>query len=64
MMLWNQSSKPAQNVLSYRTIGCFLIFSVCIKVKASNSSSIVPNPPGITTKAWLYFTNMTFRTKK
>src|SRR6185437_10805535 len=35
-----------------------------MSVRASNISSRVPNPPGKTTKAVEYFTNIVFRTKK
>jgi hypothetical protein len=41
-----------------------LIFFVWISVSASNSSSIVPKPPGNTTNAVEYFTRSTLRTKK
>lgn len=37
---------------------------VCISVSASNASSSVPKPPGISTKAHEYFTSSTLRTKK
>jgi len=46
------------------TTGKPLILPVWISVAVSNASSIVPKPPGNTTKAYEYFTNMTFRTKK
>ena len=39
-------------------------FLVCTRVIDSNISSRVPNPPGMITKAWLYLTNITLRTKK
>src|SRR6185503_19909334 len=47
-----------------RITGNGLTLRVWIRVTASNSSSSVPKPPGMITKAWLYFTNMTLRTKK
>src|SRR5262249_18845956 len=47
-----------------RTIGKSWIFFVWMRVRASKSSSIVPTPPGITTKAYEYLTSMTLRTKK
>jgi hypothetical protein len=37
---------------------------VCINVMTSNASSRVPKPPGITTKAVEYLTNITLRTNK
>ena len=46
------------------TTGKFSIFAVWMSVSASKSSSIVPRPPGMTTKAYEYFTSMTLRTKK
>jgi len=39
-----------------------VIFPVATKVRASNSSSIVPYPPGSTTNAWEYLTKMVFLT--
>jgi hypothetical protein len=47
-----------------RNTGKGVTFLVCISVSASNSSSIVPNPPGNTTKAVEYLTSITLRTKK
>ena len=60
----NQLSSPDQWPLPTSTIGNWVIFPVCTRVRASNSSSSVPNPPGSTTNAWEYFTNMVLRTKK
>src|SRR5437667_347327 len=45
-------------------MGNLVILPVCTSVTASNSSSSVPNPPGSTTKACEYLTNMVLRTKK
>ena len=40
------------------------VLCVWTSVSASMSSSIVPKPPGSTTYADAYFTNMTLRAKK
>ena len=45
-------------------MGKLITLWVCTSVSASNSSSNVPNPPGITTKPSEYFTNMVLRAKK
>src|SRR5229473_2437221 len=45
-------------------MGNLVILPVCTSVTASNSSSSVPKPPGNTTKACEYLTNMVLRTKK
>ena len=37
---------------------------VCTRVRASNSSSNVPKPPGSTTNPSEYFTNIVLRAKK
>lgn len=57
-------SKPLQNSLPTRINGTCNIFPVCVNVRTSKNSSIVPNPPGIMIKACEYFTNITLRTKK
>ena len=59
-----QSIKPRQCSVPKRMIGKRPSFPVWISVRASNSSSSVPNPPGKITKASAYFTNIVFRTKK
>ncbi len=59
-----QSSSPFQYDESYNTIGNRLIFRVWMRVRASNSSSRVPNPPGKMAKPLAYLTNIVFRTKK
>ena len=41
-----------------------MIFPVATRVTASNSSSIVPKPPGSTTKACEYLMKQVLRTKK
>ena len=45
-----------------RTSGKSRIFPVWISTAVSKISSSVPNPPGSATKAYEYFTSMTFRT--
>src|SRR5258708_30062286 len=45
-------------------MGTLVILPVGTSVTASNSSSSVPKPPGSTTKACEYLTNMVLRTKK
>ena len=60
----SQSMSPLQKAVPTRIIGIFLILEVWISVIASISSSRVPNPPGKTTNACAYLTNITFRTKK
>ena len=60
----SHSSRPLQYALSYSTTGNRWILPVCTSVTASNSSSSVPKPPGNTTNASEYFTNIVFRTKK
>ncbi len=59
-----QSSSPRQYSTPISTTGNRVTFRVCTSVSASNSSSIVPNPPGSTTNAWAYLTNMVLRAKK
>src|SRR5687767_3041497 len=64
-VLRSQSTRPSQySVGPARITGKAFTFRVWIRVTASNSSSRVPKPPGRITNARLYFTNMTFRTKK
>ena len=41
-----------------------MTFWVCTRVSDSNSSSSVPKPPGSTTNARAYLTNMVLRAKK
>ena len=41
-----------------------MTFWVCTSVMASNSSSIVPKPPGSTMNPRAYLTNMVLRAKK
>src|SRR5699024_394711 len=60
----SQSSSPCQYSRPTSTTGNMSILWVCIRHSASNSSSKVPNPPGITTKPLEYFTNIVLRTKK
>ena len=55
---------PDQYALPKSTTGKSFTLSVWIRVSASNISSRVPNPPGKTTKAEEYFTNISLRTKK
>ena len=47
-----------------RTTGKSRILPVWISVIASNSSSSVPNPPGMITNASEYLTNIVLRAKK
>jgi len=61
---FSHSSRPDQYELPTSTIGNLVILPVCTRVSASNSSSIVPKPPGSTTNACEYFTNTVLRTKK
>ena len=58
------SRSPVQNSLPTSTTGNGTIFSVWISVSASNSSSIVPKPPGKMMNPRAYLTNITLRTKK
>src|SRR3954467_5707978 len=60
----SQSTRPPQYDVPNTTTGNDVTFRVCASVSASNSSSSVPNPPGITTKPCAYFTNIVFRVKK
>ena len=46
------------------TIGKAVTFWVCTSVIASNSSSMVPKPPGSTMKPLAYLTNIVLRAKK
>ena len=46
-----QSSRPPQYAVPISTTGNRVTFRVCTRVSASNSSSMVPNPPGSTTNA-------------
>ena len=55
---------PSQNFVPIRIKGKGPIFLHWINVAASNSSSRVPSPPGITTNAHEYFTRQTLRVKK
>ena len=59
-----QSSRPCQYDVPISTTGKRVTFPVCTSVSASNSSSIVPKPPGSTTNACAYLTNMVLRAKK
>src|SRR5215472_3912794 len=59
-----QDSRPCQYSLPTSTMGNLVILPVCTSVTASNNSSSVPNPPGSTTNACEYLTNMVLRTKK
>ncbi len=62
---WIHLKSPSQYSSSpARMTGKAFTLRVWMSVTASNSSSRVPKPPGMITKAWLYFTNMTLRTKK
>ena len=45
-------------------MGTLRILPVCTSVSTSISSSSVPKPPGIITKAHESFTNITLRAKK
>ena len=45
-------------------IGKVVTLPVWTSVSASNSSSIVPKPPGNTTNPWAYLTNIVLRAKK
>ncbi len=45
-------------------IGILRALPVCTSVRHSESSSSVPNPPGITTYAEAQRTNIIFRAKK
>ena len=57
-------TRPAQWAAPHSTTGKLSALPVWISVSDSNSSSIVPKPPGKTMKASEYFTNMVLRTKK
>jgi hypothetical protein len=59
-----QSTSGAQNSVPMSTTGNWLTFRVCTSVSASNSSSMVPKPPGRQTKPCEYFTNIVLRAKK
>ncbi len=59
-----QSSSPRQYSVPTRITGKSRTFPVWISVSASNSSSMVPKPPGKITNASAYFTNIVLRTKK
>ena len=60
----SHSTRPLQYSLPYSTTGKRWILPIWASVTASNSSSSVPKPPGKTTNASEYFTNIVFRTKK
>ncbi len=60
----SHSSSPDQYRVPTRMIGNVVTFPVWTSVNDSNSSSMVPNPPGKTTKPWAYFTNIVLRAKK
>ena len=60
----SQSTSPAQYAEPTRMIGKVVTLPVCTSVSASNSSSMVPNPPGNTTKPCAYLTNIVLRAKK
>src|SRR6516162_7338007 len=60
----SQESRPDQYSLPTSTIGNLVILPVATRVSASNSSSIVPKPPGRTTNACEYLTKQVFLTKK
>src|SRR5699024_5130210 len=64
MWTFIHSSRPDQCAEPTSTIGKSVTLPVWTRVNASNSSSIVPNPPGSTMKPWAYLTNIVFRTKK
>ncbi len=64
MVARSQSSRPDQYCRPTRMIGKVVILPVWTSVSASNSSSIVPKPPGNTTNPWEYFTNIVLRAKK
>src|SRR5674536_270153 len=59
-----QSSSPCQYAEPINTTGKDVTFPVCTSVSASNSSSMVPKPPGSTTNAWAYLMNIVLRAKK
>src|SRR5437773_5267821 len=63
-MSWPHSRSPFQNFAPMRMSGNGPIFRHWINVAASNNSSSVPSPPGITMKAHEYFTRQTLRVKK
>ena len=46
IVFFSQSNSPSQYALPTRTTGNSVIFLVWMSVSASNSSSMVPNPPG------------------
>src|SRR5581483_139579 len=58
------STSGRQNARPTRIIGKRWILPVWINVSVSKISSSVPNPPGIATKPYEYFTSITLRTKK
>ena len=64
MVSWSQPSRPDQYDRPTSTIGNLVILPVATRVSASNSSSMVPKPPGRTTKAWEYLMKQVLRTKK
>src|SRR5690606_20228458 len=60
----SQSIRPFQYSVPKRTTGKSCTFRVWMRVSASNSSSMVPKPPGKITNACAYFRNIVLRTKK
>ena len=59
-----QAIRPPQYHVPMSTTGNRVTFLVCTSVSASNSSSMVPKPPGSTTNACAYLTNIVLRAKK
>src|SRR3954453_977932 len=71
LILWSlsivvrsHSRSPVQYAVPNSTTGNDVTLPVCTSVNASNSSSIVPKPPGMTMNACAYFTNIVLRAKK
>jgi len=64
MLPRSQSTIPRQYSLPTSTTGKERTLRVWTSVRASNSSSRVPKPPGRTMKPVEYFTNIVLRTKK
>jgi len=60
----SQASSPDQYDRPTSTIGNLVILPVATRVSASNSSSMLPYPPGITTNACEYLMKQVLRAKK
>ena len=58
------AADPVEEAVPEGTLVSGRIRLVCASTNASESSSMVPMPPGMTTYASAYFTNMSLRRKK